>query len=161
MDITRTNRARLDALMDERRLDLGLTWRDVAQRAGISYEAIRSLRTGTTDMRSLTLRKLDKALEWQPGSAARVLTGGDPSPLDPQPAPRGDGRPEWAVFPDDPLLEARAAEIWKTGRNPDGTDMVSWDDEVRLGYIEWGRRVREEALRRAGKRNGGSDRAAS
>jgi len=78
MEITRKARERLDKLMDERRLDLGFTWRYVAVRAGLSYEAIRALRTGSGGIRSLTARKLDRALQWKPGSVERVLRGGNP-----------------------------------------------------------------------------------
>lgn len=73
MDITPEGRSRLDGFMDAQRLELGLTWRQVAGRAGISYEVIRGLRSDATGVRPLTLRQLDTALEWEPGSSARVL----------------------------------------------------------------------------------------
>jgi hypothetical protein len=78
MDISPEARSHLDHLMDSRRLDLGLTWREVAVRAGISYEVIRGLRTDATGVRALTLRGIDAALEWEPGSAERILDGGLP-----------------------------------------------------------------------------------
>ena len=78
MDISPQARERLEQLMDARRLDLDMNWRDVAQRAGISYEAIRALRSGPGGIRSLTARKIDRALQWKPGSLERILDGGDP-----------------------------------------------------------------------------------
>lgn len=82
MEITPEGRYRLDHFMDQQRLELGLTWRQVAARAGISYEVIRGLRSDATGVRPLTLRQLDTALEWEPGSAARVLYElGDPRDL--------------------------------------------------------------------------------
>ncbi len=79
MDITPEARRRLDRLMSERVRDLGLAWREVAARAGISYEVIRGLRTTATGVRDRTLWHLDKALEWEGGSCYRVLyEGGDP-----------------------------------------------------------------------------------
>lgn len=82
MEITPEGRSRLDGFMDAQRLELGLTWRQVAARAGISYEVIRGLRTDATGVRPLTLRQLDGALEWVPGSASRVLYElGDPEDL--------------------------------------------------------------------------------
>ena len=73
MEITPEGRSHLDHHMDQRRLELGLTWRQVASRAGVSYEVIRGLRADATGVRPLTLRQLDGALEWIPGSAAHVL----------------------------------------------------------------------------------------
>jgi hypothetical protein len=80
MDITPEARRRLAGIMDERRLDLGLTWKEVAIRGGLSYEAVRALRTGDEgNPEPLTLRKIDRGLEWMPGSSRRVLyEGGEP-----------------------------------------------------------------------------------
>lgn len=80
MDITPEARQRLAGLMEERRLDLELTWREVALRAGLSYESVRALRAGDEgNPQPLTLRKIDKGLEWRPGSSRRILyEGGDP-----------------------------------------------------------------------------------
>ena len=82
MPITPQSRERLYALMEERRLELGLTWREVADRAGLSYEAIRNLRTGPGGMRALSMRRLDAALEWRAGSVQALLAGGDAGPAD-------------------------------------------------------------------------------
>lgn len=76
MDITPEVRQRLESRMDARRLDLGLTWREVAIRAGVSIEAVRLLRNGPGGVRELTLRKFDKAFEWMPGSLQRFIEGG-------------------------------------------------------------------------------------
>lgn len=78
MDIDPEQRMRLDRLMDARRLDLGLTWREVAAFAGLSYEALREVRNGPGGTRTLTMRKIDRGLRWTPGSMERVLNGGDP-----------------------------------------------------------------------------------
>jgi hypothetical protein len=78
VDITPEERGRLDRLMDARRLDLGLTWREVAARGGLSYESLREIRTGPGGTRTLTMRKIDAALEWLPGSVERTLNGGEP-----------------------------------------------------------------------------------
>lgn len=80
MAITPDQRARLDHLMNLRRLELGITWRDVASRAGLSYEALRRLRTGDGGIRDLTASKISRALEWTSGSVDAVLEGGDPVP---------------------------------------------------------------------------------
>jgi hypothetical protein len=78
MDIDPEQRMRLDRLMDARRLDLNLTWREVAAHAGLSYEALREVRNGPGGTRTLTMRKIDKGLRWTPGSMERTLNGGEP-----------------------------------------------------------------------------------
>jgi len=83
MDITPASRTQLNKLMEARRLDLGITWRDLARSAGVSYEALRGLRRGPGGIAELTARRLDKALQWEPGSIAAVISGDqhDPVPL--------------------------------------------------------------------------------
>jgi hypothetical protein len=84
VNVTPEGRKRLADLMEERRLALGpLEWREVAQRGGLSYEAIRALRAGDAgDPTPVTLAKVDRGLEWVPGSAARVLyEGGEPEDI--------------------------------------------------------------------------------
>jgi ABC-type nitrate/sulfonate/bicarbonate transport system substrate-binding protein len=78
MDITPEARQRLNDLMDARRLELGIPWREVATRAGISYEALRALRAGPGGTADLTARKIDAALGWAPGSVRAILDGGEP-----------------------------------------------------------------------------------
>lgn len=82
MDITPEARQRLARYLEERALYLGLTWREVAKRADISIETLRLLRAGDDGARPVTLRKVDRGLEWTPGSAARVLyEAGEPEDI--------------------------------------------------------------------------------
>ncbi|MEO3976347.1 hypothetical protein [Streptomyces sp. CAU 1734] len=87
---------RLDRVMDERRVDLGLTWREVAVAAKVSYEALRAIRKGEVTASALTKRGIDQALRWEPGGVDAVQAGRDPVPLDVgapgEPAPGQDER---------------------------------------------------------------------
>lgn len=74
----------LDKYMNRRRLDLGMKWRDVAHDGGVSYEAVRSARTGEGVPADLTKRGIERALKWKPGSVDAILNGGEPTPLAPQ-----------------------------------------------------------------------------
>lgn len=65
--------------MNARRLELGITWADVAKTAGVSYEALRKLRSGPFGPRELTDAKISRALGWKPGSIAAILGGGTPA----------------------------------------------------------------------------------
>ena len=85
VDIDPDARDRLASEMEARRLDLGFTWRDVAERAALSYEMVMKLRTRVTSVRPLTLRKLDAGLRWSGGSAEEILNGGKPAELDEPP----------------------------------------------------------------------------
>ena len=115
MDIDPEARERLAAKMEARALDLGLNWREVALRAGLSYEIVRRLRTSSTSVRPLTLRKVDAGLGWEPGSIERILNGGEPVPLaEDDPAAAGEqlvglDRFERAVAADPRLTDTEKA----------------------------------------------------
>lgn len=83
---TETARERFAELMDRRREELGLLWNDVAERAGLTKEGLRTLRAGTGKMRAPTKRGLETALGWKRGSIDRYLeSDGDPAALEPVP----------------------------------------------------------------------------
>lgn len=103
MDITPDRRARLNAYMEERRLGLGITWRELARSAGVSYEAVRALRRGPGGIAELTARKLDGALRWQGGSIAAIING-DPG----EPAELPSAEPQASTD----LLPPAVAEHW-------------------------------------------------
>lgn len=55
-----------------------MSWRDVAQAAGISEAALRTIRRGVHAPTELTAAHIDDALQWLPGSVRATLAGGDP-----------------------------------------------------------------------------------
>jgi len=73
-----TRNGRLDKAMEDRRLSLGLEWRDVAEAANVSYETLRALRRNRQSS-SLTKRRTEDALQWAPGSIDAILAGGEPT----------------------------------------------------------------------------------
>jgi len=79
-------RQRLADLMERRRLDLGLTWREVAEAGNISYEVIRAIRNRNGQIRPLSKRGIEAGLRWVPGSVQSILDGGDPAPAAEPPA---------------------------------------------------------------------------
>lgn len=68
--------------MNERRLQLGMEWKDVATKTGVSYETLRNLRLGKRKASELTIRRLEDALQWKHGSIDAILAGGDPTPAE-------------------------------------------------------------------------------
>ena len=75
MDITPEGREALRKAMEDERLDLGLTWRELAARSGgLSYETFRNARNGDAGLDELTLRKIDRAYGWPGGHAQRIAT---------------------------------------------------------------------------------------
>jgi len=80
MPIEHHRRQRLATLMDTRRAELRYRWTDLAALSGISYEAIRAIRNGTGDIRLLTQRALETALQWEYGSIQAILDGRPPTP---------------------------------------------------------------------------------
>ena len=83
MPIKPDSRRRLAELMDERRAELRLRWRDVADLGGVSYEVLRAVRHGTGEIRRLTQRGIEDGLKWAPGSVQDILDGGEPRPAEP------------------------------------------------------------------------------
>lgn len=74
-------RDRLSRLMGSRRADLRLQWSEVAERAGLTREGLLNIRKGTGDIRPLSKRGIEDALQWASGSVDAILAGGEPSPL--------------------------------------------------------------------------------
>jgi hypothetical protein len=66
-------RARLEKRMEDRKDELGLSWRQVAERAGITYEGLRGARKGPSEIPSLTRRKIERALKWPDREIDRIL----------------------------------------------------------------------------------------
>jgi hypothetical protein len=76
-------RERLNAVMNESRLDLRLRWTEVARRAGIDSSTLRRIRYGEGAVSDLAARGLEDALEWPHGTIAALLAGepvDDPGP---------------------------------------------------------------------------------
>lgn len=70
---------RLDRVMNEQRVHLRMSWRDLANTAGVSEAALRAIRRGHFAPTELTAVHIDDALQWLPGSTRAVLSGGDPT----------------------------------------------------------------------------------
>jgi len=79
-------RRRLAELMEQRRLELGLTWQQVADAGDVSVRSIHAARTGTADIRPLTARGISTGLRWAPDSVKKILTKREPEPLHPEAA---------------------------------------------------------------------------
>jgi len=105
-------RQRLADLMERRRLDLGLTWREVAEAGNISYEVIRAIRNGNGQIRPLSKRGIEVGLHWEPGSVQRIEDGGDPVNALPAVAPPGPALvPEPSPEPAEPAGAGVLADV--------------------------------------------------
>ena len=101
-------RERLASLMDDRRLELRLRWREVAEAGGISYEALRDVRNGKGGIRRLTERAIEAGLQWAPGSIAQILDGGDPVLAEAAPEPARHGASVRSLIDEAATPEQRA-----------------------------------------------------
>src|SRR5690606_39965041 len=81
--MTPTPHERLAQAIEARRGELGLSLREVAERAGITGETLRAVRRGSNEPSQLTKRGIERALRWAPGSVDAILAGGDPTPPGP------------------------------------------------------------------------------
>ncbi|MDX3170070.1 helix-turn-helix transcriptional regulator [Streptomyces scabiei] len=115
---------RLDEAMNQRRLELRLKWRDLAEAAGITYEALRAIRRGESRPTEFTARALDAVLRWAPGGVYAILDGGGPSPLQPV---TGEGQAETplaaeALSPSEALRRVVRSSARELGVSPEGFD---------------------------------------
>lgn len=75
--------ARLGTAVKSRRQQMGYTQQDVTRDGGPSDTTQTGIELGTASgVSAATLRKLDTALRWQPGSAKAVMDGGEPRVVD-------------------------------------------------------------------------------
>jgi transcriptional regulator with XRE-family HTH domain len=77
MDRTGEQSQLADAI-DARRLDMDLTWRELATLANISATTFDNIRAGRVP-RARTRRRIEDALSWSHGSINRILSGGEPT----------------------------------------------------------------------------------
>src|SRR6476659_5219546 len=68
--------------MENRRVELRMTWGEVATQAKVSTETLRALRRGNNEPAELTRRAIEDALRWAPGSINALLRGRDATPAD-------------------------------------------------------------------------------
>lgn len=78
----------LEAAMEQRRVKLRMSWRDVSVAAGMSYEGLRAIRKGERHPNPVTKGRIEDALQWTPGSVDTVLAGGEPTPVVTEPRPQ-------------------------------------------------------------------------
>lgn len=112
-------RRRLTTAMDERRDQLGLTWRQVAAAGGLSYETVRVARKVRRDMPPRTRRGIERGLQWPSGAIDRILTG-EPAPTDTPPA-----RPHMTV------VDGGTPDLW------DDTERQLWAIEGLTDDEKW------------------------
>lgn len=94
---------RLADAVVRRRAELDrMTQAELAHRASISLDRVQAIEGNKSDRyRPVTLMAVERALEWDDGSVAEVLAGGDPRP-------RAAGPPDGL---DEPLTEAEIDQI--------------------------------------------------
>jgi transcriptional regulator with XRE-family HTH domain len=67
--------ARVGQAVADRRMDLGLTQKELAEKAGLAMNTAALLERGRTFPRAANARKLEDALEWPRGTIGRIRTG--------------------------------------------------------------------------------------
>lgn len=76
-----TNADHLARHVRERRRDLALSQLEVWQAGGPSNTTLTAIENGLAkSLQNATAKKLDRGLQWRPGSARRVWDGGEPMP---------------------------------------------------------------------------------
>ncbi|SDD43597.1 helix-turn-helix domain-containing protein [Auraticoccus monumenti] len=136
-----SERERFAQIVKLRRQQLGLTHALIAARGGPSSQTLSNVEMATGSSPSpSTLRKLDEALEWQAGSAARALQGGRPTTRESESKQRST-----RIHPSLSLVRERLRE-WAAGpmqEEPPSDALMLWDD--RQLVEEMGRRLGSRA----------------
>lgn len=86
----------LDQAMEQRRIELNMSWKEVAAAAGVSVETITALRKGRTNARNanpLTKRGIERGFQWEAGGFDDALDGIAPRPLGSQPGNTSSSAP--------------------------------------------------------------------
>lgn len=73
-------REQLGRQIGERRRQLGLSVRAAAQRAGVDRATWTAAENGTRTIAEYNHAGVERALDWEQGTIARVLAGGAPNP---------------------------------------------------------------------------------
>lgn len=95
--------ARLGTAVRERREELDLTQQEAARLANVSDTTWHTAEHGKANVALRSLKGIERALNWAPGSAKRILEGGDPIEGSPGPPYRVNviRHPDTAPVPDD------------------------------------------------------------
>lgn len=139
----------LDKVMDRRRQELRLLWRDVAERAQLSSQGLYDIRAGRRTPRAITTSRIEQALGWRQGSIDAVLAGGSPELEQPDEDPGGADerglrigeRLSWT------LIDATRVEYRLATRDGSGAMMVAAADTPEEQVVEWLRADVERARR--------------
>ena len=134
---------RLAEFARERRVELGMTQEDVRGAGGPSTATVRLIEGALQQgYQPATLRDLEKALQWERGSVARILAGGNPAPV--QSLPRISPRLQKGMsghldeinrLIDDASRDTPADQLTGAMLFPDSrADRQSWDQLRGFGY---------------------------
>lgn len=79
--MTERTQTRLGQEMDARRVELGMSWKQLARAAGdLAISTIDAYRFGDRKPSAVKRAQLEDALEWERGSIDQVLAGGEAVP---------------------------------------------------------------------------------
>ena len=120
--------ARLAQRIERRIAELALEYAEVCRRAEISDETLIKIRKGIK-ARSSTYRKLERALQWEQGSVAAILAGGEPTQVDAPASEQSEGQApepsaEPGLSPSEALRHATSAFAQRLGLGVDDLEDV-------------------------------------
>jgi hypothetical protein len=141
-----TTAQRLDALIDRRRLDLGLRWKEVADIVGVTQTTLLEARKGIR-ISDMTASGIERFMDWKPGSVYRILDGSNPIDMEADADPLTASASTWdgelrapeGPLRDSELLRWRMVERGCLYRLDDGPISVEYTfgaDETPVDVIE-------------------------
>jgi len=152
---------RLPAAIRTARKRLGMTQVELAEAAGVSESTIQNLESRTHSRMPASMPKVERALGWAAGSARAVVDGGEPIPLQEEPAAEvtdltGTGLPLRVVqeMTEGPLLDATVLDLTPHGSDARMIVVVrgkpdASPEQIRADLLAWEKAQRR--LREAGQ----------
>ena len=138
------NRERLASFVIARRMEIGIRDRRALQRiSGLSDRTIGTLERGGT-VNAATLGAIENALNWEPGSAKRILEGGEPVVKGQQAAPE--------PVPKRVFSDPRDQRLWDSIADVVVTGDPAEDEKIKKGWVVQVRAAREVQEREEGER---------
>lgn len=124
MAIEPSARQELNGRLEQRRAELGLRWREVADAAGITTEGLRGVRTGPSNIPAFTRRGIERAMRWPANEIDRILDAATDASSNTGPQWSAEQRAKWRTM--------TAAEIVAEGKRIE----AQFGTEARIQYLE-------------------------
>ena len=148
-------RVRLTEAMENRQEELGLTWRQIAAKAGVSVQTLISVRKESREITPRTRRAIELGLKWPPGYVTAILEDREPPEVAPhsstppakEPTSEPVARKKARLSPEEiAAIEAEVVQMtrWQLAERAAMIERGAGSDAAGR-WMEWAREVQRAA----------------